>query len=177
MKTIKFNAILLFMLLLLTGCSSDDNVLQIQEEFLSARVNSENFDVETQNGLFFAQKQIASNGAITLLAKIKTDEGKTIEFRILNYFGERSYPLGNRQFLEQGSFVNGNWSKYIEDEPSSIWSTENDSFYTGVLPNTIEITLDDGSYIAGNFSFEGYDRTGASSKMISEGKFNLRVRP
>lgn len=169
--------ILLFTLFLITGCSDDDNAILIQEEYLITKVNGENFNADLQNGQLFAQKQISSHGAISLLAKVKNDEGKTIEFRILNYLGQRSYPIGNRQFLEQGSFVNGNLCNYIEDNPSGIWSTENDIFYTGTLPNFIEITSDDGSYITGNFSFEGHEKTGVSSKMVSEGKFSLKLIP
>lgn len=65
----------------------------------------------------------------------------------------------------------------MEDNPYGIWSTVNDIFYIGTLPNFVEITSDDGSYITGNFSFEGHEKTGASSKMVSEGKFSLKLRP
>lgn len=169
--------ILLFTLFLLTGCSDDDNAILIQDEYLITKVNGENFNADPQNGLLFAQKQITSNGTITLLAKVENEEGKIIEFRILNYLGKRNYPIGNRQFLEQGSFVNGNLCNYMENNSSGIWSTENDIFHTGTLPNFVEITSDEGSYIKGNFSFEAHEKTGASAKMVSEGKFSLKVRP
>lgn len=174
-KIITLLITLLFTIISLTGCSSDDTVLPVQEEYLTARINGENFNVGSQNGLMLAEKQLTPFGSINLFAKINTVDGKTIEFKVFNYVGKNRYPIGKRQFPEFSNPINGNWCNYSEVNPSGHWSTVNDLFSSGDSPNYVEITADDGAYIAGNLSFEGFEVSGASSKRISEGKFWLKM--
>ncbi|MDT0685934.1 hypothetical protein [Autumnicola psychrophila] len=175
-KIVIFKTICLLMLLPLSSCSEDDSP-RIQEEFLSARVNGENFNVDKENGVLSAKKQLSSYGTINLLVRCETHEGKNIEFLVLYYYGEDNYAIGNRSSLTSGDFMNSNWCKYSEASTGQFWSTANDSFFTGSLLNYVEITEDDGSYIAGNFSFEGHDSSGSSFREISEGNFRLKITP
>ncbi|WP_424495312.1 hypothetical protein [Salinimicrobium sp. GXAS 041] len=174
-KSIFFITACYFVLLSLNSCSEDEDVVT-REEFLSAQINENNFNVSRQNGILRAEKQLSSYGTINLLVSGENYEGKSIEFLVLYYNGEKTYTIGNRPFLTPGSFLNTNWCKYSEHDSDELWSTINEFFYTGLLSNYVEITEDDGSYITGNFSFEGHNSAGSSSRLISDGNFRLKVK-
>lgn len=173
-KLLILKAIVALMLLANISCSQEDN-LEIQEEFLNAEVNGEDFDVDGNSGVMVLQKQLTSLGTINLLVNGRTPDGKTVEFVVYNYNGERRYLIGRKSSLEQGHFLNKNWCQYSEETTGLFWSTVNTHHATANLPGFIEISEDDGTFISGTFAFDASDITGLDVRNVSEGNFNLKL--
>lgn len=170
MKTLSSTFALLSLLATLSfACSNDDQPLP-EEEFLTANVNAEKFTVNSANGKLHCEKILADYGAIDLLVKVETHSGKNIEFRILNYQGKGRYSFGDNPMRKS-------WINYSEVSPPGIWMALNHLPGPGMIANRMEITEDNGSSVKGNFEFSGYEHSQLSWRSISQGNFNLRVRP
>lgn len=160
-------------LILLFGCNNDDDMIPIQQEFLSASVDGEEFMVNGPNPIVKCQKRITEFGTINLSVKVETEEGKTIEFLIINYLGNRNYPIGNLNSPENNTLLNGNWMNYTETSPQGFWSTNNKNVIGG--GDFLEITEDDGIYLSGSFSFVATDNVGESLRSVSDGNFKIKI--
>jgi hypothetical protein len=170
MKTISstFSLLLLFAILSFS-CSNDENRLP-DEEFLNATVGHEKFAVNSTSGKTHCEKILTNYGAIDLIVKAESHTGKKIDFRILNYKGKGRYSFGDNP-------MNMSWINYSEASPPALWSAPNRIPGQGFITNMMEITEDDGSIIKGSFEFTGYENSQFTWKSVSQGNFNLRVRP
>lgn len=167
MKTLFLSfALALSASILFSGCNNDDDVNQIEQEFLAAFVDGEEFVIDGSNTLVECKKMITEFGSINLSVKVETEEGKTIEFLVLNYNGTGVYPIGN-------SLINENWINYTEPIPDGFWSTRNNIIRSDL--DFLEITQDDGSYLSGGFSFVAFDDIGTSLRTVSDGNFNIKI--
>lgn len=162
-------------LTLLPACSQDENVPEIHEEYLTAIIDGEKFSVNGKNGTFSCEKVFTNYGTVNLTVKISSTAGQEMEFMIYNYYGKRNYPVRDRTYIAANHFNNGSWLNYSEAFPANLWSSMDDSYLTGEVPNLLRVTEDDGNYVAGNFSFEGHELTGLTSRQISNGSFYLKV--
>ncbi|HSI71267.1 MAG TPA: hypothetical protein VK941_13610 [Gillisia sp.] len=161
--------LLLFCALLNFGCSNDDSPL-LTEEFLTATVGHEKWSVNSTSGKMHCEKILANYGAIDLLVRAESHNGRNIEFRILNYKGKGRYSFGDNPMSKS-------WINYSEASPPALWSAPSHLPGQGMITNRMEITDDDGAIIKGNFEFSGYENTQLTWKSVSRGNFNLRVRP
>lgn len=159
---------------LLLACSEGDDLPEIREEFLTATINHEKFSVNKLNGVVSCEKIFTNYGTVNLIVKVESREGKGMEFMILNYLGDRNYRIGNRTSIAAGHFSDG-WLNYSETNPVGLWSSMEDIYTAGDVPNTFRITEDDGNYIGGTFSFAGYEPVSLTSRNIANGKFNLKI--
>lgn len=170
MKTFSATPVLLLIYAFFTfACSNDDNQLP-DEQFLTANIDAEKFAVNSTSGKVHCEKILANYGAIDLLVKVESNGGKNIEFRILNYIGKGRYSFGDNP-------MNKSWITYSEASPPGLWSAPYRIPGQGTITNRLEITEDDGSLIKGNFEFSGYENSQLSWRAISQGNFNLQVRP
>lgn len=152
--------------ILFSGCNNDDDMTQIDQEFLTAFVDGEEFMVDGSKTLVECQKMVTEFGTINISVKVETEEGKSIEFLVLNYYGPGIYPVGN-------NLLNGNWMNYTEPIPEGFWSTRNNIM--GSDKDFLDIRQDDGSYLRGAFSFEAFDEIGTSLRRVSDGNFNIKI--
>ena len=152
--------------ILFSGCNNDDDMTQIDQEFLTAFVDGEEFVVDGSKTLLECQKMVTEFGSINLSVKVETEEGKTIEFLVFNYYGPGIYPIGNNP-------LNGSWMKYTEPVPEGFWSTRNNMMGSDI--DFLEITQDDGSYLSGGFSFVAFDDIGTSLRTVSDGSFKIKI--
>ncbi len=160
-------------LILLSGCNNDDDMVQIEQEFLKASVDGEEFMVNGSNLIVQCQKLTTEFGSINLKVKVETEEGKTIEFLVLNYNGKRYYPIGNPTPSLDNTFLNRNWMNYAETSPQGFWSTNHKNMIGD--GDFLEITEDDGIYLSGSFSFVALDAVGASWRSVSDGNFKIKI--
>lgn len=170
MKTLSSTFALLSLLAIFSlACSNDDQPLP-EEEFLTANINAEKLSINSTNGKLHCEKILAEYGAIDLLVRVESHTGKNIEFRILNYKGKGRYSFGDNPMSKS-------WINYSEASPPGIWMAPNHLPGQGMITNRMEITEDNGSSVKGNFEFTGYENSQLSWKSVSQGNFNLRVRP
>ncbi len=148
-------------------------MIQIEQEFLRASVDGEEFMVNGSNPMIKCQKFITEVGSINLLVKVETEEGKTIEFLVQNYNGKRNYPIEKYNPFIDNIFLNGNRMNYSETSPLGFWSTN----HKNAIDNGdfLEITDDDGIYLSGSFSFVAMDDVGASWRSVSDGNFKIKI--
>lgn len=174
MKNLLLNFALAFSgMILLSGCNNDDDTAQIQQEFLTASVDGEEFMVEGSNAPIKCQKLVTEFGSINLSVKVETEEGNTIEFLVLNYKGKGPYTIGNLTSTFEGTFLNGNWMNYAETSPEGFWSTNNKELISDT--DFLEITGDNGNYLSGSFSFVALDDVGESLRSVSNGNFKIKI--
>ncbi len=174
MKNLLLNRALICILsLLIAGCSKEDNLPEIQEEILTATVDGEPYRIENSNSFIECRKHLTEYGSINLSVKASTAEGKTVEFLILNYRGANIYLIGNRTYLNENSFVNGNWINYSEALQQEVWSTTRNEYVSNGA--FIEIINDNGNFLSGNFSFRAQNMVGESIRTISDGNFSVAI--
>lgn len=159
--------------LIFPGCSSDDSNAEIQEEFLTAKINGEDYLVGSSNSIIECKKRLTEYGSINLAVKARTEEGKIIEFLILNYRGANMYLIGNRTYSTGYSFLNGNWMEYSETLPLGVWSTRKNEYISDRA--FVEITTDNGSVVTGTFAFNAQDEVGESIRSVSDGNFSIEI--
>lgn len=153
----------LFLSLLIFGCSGDD--LE-EENYFSAQIDGEKFEVTEYSGIMESDKRISDFGTVDLFVKMESQEGKVIEFLILNYNGKREYSIGK-------GYYNESWMKYSQIEPAGSWNANRKSVNLHSFHNKIQIMDDNGKKISGQFTFQGHDESSGSLKTVTEGEFKI----
>ena len=156
LKTILPKSVLLLMLFsaVLSGCSSDDDSSSSdQEDYnLTAKVDGVDFLVED----------------IIISAFNGIGEYYTI-FAV----GEASIGLTLKSPLSLGTFATGVEEEvamtYQTNVPFAVWGASDD-----IGSGSINITVNNDTYIKGTFSFTGFNAADNTSKVISEGKFKAQ---
>lgn len=111
-------------------------------------------------------------GSVNLSVKVETEEGKIIEFLILNYNSEKVYPIGNLNYTYGNSFFFRNWMNYSGISTEGIWSTIN---YRNLdSENCVKITGEDVNWVIGSFSFVAQESAGESNKDCFRRKFKAK---
>lgn len=168
MKSKQLTTAILLCFLFFTGCSREDSETSDEPEYFSAIVDGDNFFVDGSTGTLKCEKLLTEMGTVNLSVTVKTHQGESIEFLVLNYTGKRSYWFGD-------SFNNKNRIAFLNG--LSTWSSGNVGINNMNSHNILDIANDNGSLLQGTLSFEGYDPEFLSRKAVTNGKFNLRVRP
>ena len=161
--------LLLITLSLLISCNKDDNdngSSNAGDEYISAKIDGTSWksstDYDTTGG------QLATQGSTTILALQGSDnDGNAISLQIFNYNGTGTYNTGDK-------LTNSNQIMFVSISPVATWASNLATAAVGTLtPGTITITSDDGKTIEGTFSFDGYNASDKSTKVISIGKFKV----
>lgn len=155
----------LFIAVFIVSCSSnDDTVLDLQQNYLNARVGELSYELSGENGNFTAQRIIKANGSVTLLIEISDLNGDGFNIIIPFYNGAGIY------HIEKDNLASGSIS-FKRMNPFSHWVCD----YPGAdgLDNYIEIVNDDQLYIEGNFSFWGRNDSDSSVMVVTDGKFGI----
>ncbi|CAL66777.1 hypothetical protein [Christiangramia forsetii] len=155
---IKFSLILLFGCFLFSGCSNDDDS-NISNQYLTAKIDGLDFAAEPINSIKILRN--TDNYGTNLYVKGISLEGDFIEFVIYSYKGPGKYYFGNNYFDKS-------WIKFHQLSSLEEWETIMD---LNKRSNFVEITLNDGVSIEGNFSFDGKSKMTGVSKLISDGVF------
>ena len=82
---------------LIAACSTEDDQIS-EENFFKADVEGERFEVNDFSGIISGEKRVSSIGTVDLAVKAESNEGKSIEFLILNYNGKKVF--GGRRLLQ-----------------------------------------------------------------------------
>lgn len=174
MKNFYLTRIFIFLtMFILLACSNDDEGLEIQEEFLTAKVDGAEYWVGDTNPIIDCKKHLTDLGSINLAVKAMNNDGRIMEFLILNDRGAGSYHIGNRTYFPGNSFVNGNWMKYSEPISQEIWSTRINEYISDGA--SLQVITDDGTFLSGTFSFNAQGEVGESIRSISEGNFSIEI--
>ena len=163
-------------IILCWGCSNEDD-FSGEEEFLHAKVNGENFNASIDGDDLYFKKEINSNGTIDLILRGRSRDQKIIQFAIRNYMGSKRYIMGNKSSLHRDHFLNGNWCDFSEETTGLVWSTKNLPVVGNLSQSYVEIDSDNGNMISGAFLFDAYDNGGNDRKSVSEGIFQVEIRP
>lgn len=145
-----------------TSCSnSDDGENNNGDEFLTAKIDGVDFAASQSPAVIVGAQ--STNGV--LVVQGGDNDGNTINFTIQNYTGAGTYNTGD-------NITNANLIQYLQINPVAGWASNLATAAVGGLTiGVIEITSDNGTTVEGTFSFEGYNGTDQSTKMISQGKF------
>lgn len=146
--------------LILVSCSTDDEAPVQVEEFLGAKLDGVDFLLKEVK----CTRIINDRGTIDLWITSSSDNGEILEFLVYDYYGVNSYLVGD-------DYLNQNWISYSQTNPEGHWKATKNHHQR----NIIEILEDDGDFIKGRFSFEGYNEADLSTMQISDGNFNVRV--
>ncbi len=183
MKTIKKTIYisLLCLAVVFTGCnkSDDDNNDGNNgdngsnngggTEFYTATVAGSSFEASTDPASLIGATLVTNNGISTATAQGSTNDGRFINFTIINYSGPGSYTTGD-------SPQNTNMIMYGSVNPVAVWASNLASALVGGLqPGEITITSDSDGVLEGTFSFEGYNVEDETSKMITSGSFKANI--
>ena len=151
-----------------SSCSSDDNNDNSNDggdEFLRASVDGVNF-VAAQDPAVIVGAQ-NTNGILAVQGG--TNNGDTINFVIQGYSGIGTYLLAD-------DISNSNLAQYLEINPApTTWLSNGITALLGAInEGVIEITLDDGTSVEGTFSFEGYNGSDMTVKVVTNGEFKAK---
>lgn len=169
MKTLKILSLLFFVSIAISSCnkSNDDDGDGGDggSENFSAKVDGSNFSASTDPATLIG----AQLNSGVLVAQGSDNNGNAINFSITNYTGAETYKTGD-------VLTNGNMIQYIKVSPVGAWGSNLATAALGTLtPGTIVITSDNGTVIEGTFSFEGYNSSDMTTKMITEGRFKVNL--
>lgn len=168
MRTLK-NFMLLIMvaaMVNLTSCSSSDDGdggdggNNNGNDFLTAKVDGADFTA-SQNPADLVSAVVAS-GILTLQGS--DNDGNAIRITINNYTGVSGSP-----YTTGDNISNVNSMSYIE-LPANGWTS---TFDVGM--GTLNITSDDGTTVAGDFSFTGLNASDMTTKDITMGSFSATI--
>jgi len=175
MKILKNVALILFVSLAFTACKKDDNNDDSggegggAEEF-TAKINGANFAASTDPASLIGGVLSNGNGLMVLTGQGSTNSGDFINFSIINYDGTGTYTTGD-------DLSNTNSIQYGElaGNSADVWGSNGvTSAVGGLEPGEINVTSQDDEGAEGTFSFEGYNGTDMSTKMITQGKFTVK---
>lgn len=167
MKKLNLSILLVMIISTLSflSCSSDDNNEDDSngDEFLTASVDGSSFAAAQSPAVIVGAQSV--NGVLAVQGG--TNDGTTISMAISNYTGVGTYTTGD-------SITSSNFIQYltISGTTPSTWASSLATSVIGTLTaGSIEITSDDGTTVEGTFSFEGYNASDMTSKMITNGEF------
>ena len=152
-----------------TSCSSDDDSGDDPgtgggggAEFLTAIIDGADFAASQSPAVIVGAQ--STNGILAVQGG--DNNGNTINFAIQNYTGVGTYVTGD-------DISNSNSIQYLQISPApSTWlSSGVTSLVGGLNPGTIEITSDDGTTVEGTFSFDGYNGSDMTTKVVTQGSF------
>lgn len=179
MKALKKFAVLFFMSLAIVACSSDDdggddgsnnnNNNNGGGELFTAKVDGATFSASTDPATLIGGTLSSSGGITVLAAQGSTNDGKFINFQIINYTGVGTYATGD-------DLSNANQIMYGELQGSTAvsWASNAIVALSGAIgPGEIVVTAEDGTMAEGTFSFEGYNGDDMTVKNITEGQFKI----
>ena len=87
----------------------------------------------------------------------------------MNYSGPATYTTGD-------NLANTNLIQYITVTPVAGWiSNAVTASVGGLTPGSITITSDSDGVVEGTFSFDGYNGSDMSTKVITEGSFKANI--
>jgi len=160
--------ILLVFLITLIGCSKDDSVNELNDEFLTAQVDGADWSINKSTGIISCEKIITSRGVINLLIKARSVNGDYMELYIDNYVGKRAYTFGD-------NILNDNKMSFSQYENGNSWNVLINPNRDKTL-NNLEVLDDNGKYLKGSFNFEGTNMKDMSIKKFQNGNFNFKIR-
>jgi len=132
-------------------------------EFLTASIDGTGFTASTDLASLIGAQ--TTNGV--LVVQGSTNSGSFINFSIVNYTGAGTYTTGD-------DLTNSNSIQYGELNGTTLSSWGSNlatSAVGGLQPGEIIITSEANGVIEGTFSFEGYNASDMSRKMITSGSF------
>lgn len=150
----------------LASCSSDDDNGEegnSGDEFLTAIIDGSNFAASQSPAVIVGAQSV--NGVLAVQGG--DNNGNTISLAINGYSGVGTYVTGD-------TITNTNFIQYLElnNMTPVTWANGLASAALGtVTAGSIEITSDDGTTVQGTFSFEGYNASDMTSKIITSGEF------
>ena len=155
-----------------TACSSDDDGngggSNGSGEYMRAKIDGASWSASTSFDT--TGGTLSTNGGITILAVQGSDEdGKAINFSIINYNGPGTYTTGD-------SMTNTNIIQYVTINPVAGWASNvATSVVGGLTPGSITIASDDNGVVEGTFSFDGYNADDMTTKVFTEGEFKANM--
>lgn len=173
MKTIKKRvyATMVCVALILTGCSknNDDDGgggdTGGGAESFTAKIDGTSFSASNDPATLIG----AQLNSGVFVAQGSDNSGNAINFNITSYTGAGTYHTGDL-------LTNPNMIQYVRVSPQGGWGSNLATAALGTLtPGTIVISSDNGTVIEGTFSFEGYNSSDMSTKMITEGSFKVNL--
>jgi len=153
----------------LTSCSSDDDNDDggggggnNGGEFLTAKIDGTDFAASQSPAVIVGAQ--STNGILSVQGG--DNSGNTISLAIQGYTGVGTYVTGD-------DISNTNLIQYLQISPApTTWlSSGVTSLVGGLNPGTIEVTSDDGTTVEGTFSFDGYNGSDMTTKVITQGSF------
>ena len=160
----KFLFIGVFVVFTFTSCNNnnnDDGGSSDGDEFLTAKIDGADFAASTDPATIIG----ATITSGILAVQGGDNSGNTISFQIFGYTGLGVYATAD-------ALTSTNSIRYITISPSvATWDSSAVSSLAGIGPGRIEVTSDDGVTVEGTFSFEGYNASDTTTKIITEGKF------
>lgn len=161
MRKLKQLVLFLTVITLLASCSKDDNNSSSGDEFLTAKIDGSDFAAAQSPAVIVGAQ--STNG--TLAVQGGDNDGNTINMAIQNYTGVGTYTTGD-------NLTNTNLIQYLQINPVAGWASNlATAAVGGLVAGSIEITSDDGTTVDGTFSFEGYNATDMTTKVITQGSF------
>ena len=155
-----------------TACSSDDDGngggSNGSGEYVRAKIDGTSWSASTSFDT--TGGTLSTNGGITILAVQGSDEdGKAINFSIINYDGPGTYTTGD-------SMTNTNLIQYVTISPVAGWASNvATSVVGGLTPGSITVSSDDNGVVEGTFSFDGYNADDMTTKVFTEGEFRANL--
>ena len=151
-----------------TSCSSDDNNDEGNngDEFLTATIDGASYEAAQSPAVIVGAQSV--NGVLAVQGG--TNTGNTISMAISNYTGVGTYTTGD-------SVMSSNFIQYltISGTTPNTWASSLATAALGTLmAGTIEITSDDGTTVEGTFTFEGYNASDMTTKMVTNGEFKAK---
>jgi hypothetical protein len=176
MKTIKNTLYLavVCLALVLTGCSNNDDDGTPAggggDEFFTATIAGVSFAASTDIASLIGGTVSTSNGMTVAAGQGSTNSGDFINFSIVGYNGPGTYVTGN-------NLTNPNMIQYgeLNGTSANVWGSNLATAILGLSPGEIIITSDANDVLEGTFSFEGYNGSDMTSKMITAGSFKITL--
>ena len=156
--------LLIVAVILFTSCSknnNDDNENNNSNgtgEYLTAKIDGTNFEAAQSPAVIVSAT--ISNGVF--IVQGGNNEGDTIRATIYEYNGTGTYTTGDN--------INNTSSLSFITLPANSWMSTFD-----IGSGTLNVTLDDGEYVEGTFSFEGYNAADQTTKNVTNGKFRAKL--
>ncbi len=132
------------LLLINSGCSSDDDNLIESQQFINANVNGIEFQSDEKIAPLGFKRILMPSGRINLYSKAFSANGQHMEIMIENYTGPGKYYLGD-------NFYNKSWLKFESQGSTEIWSLEPGGALN-MHTNFIEIISFQDNYIQGKIT-------------------------
>jgi len=166
----KLNQIMLLVMVVsavvFTSCSSDDDGGGSSgngDEFLTATIDGASFAAAQSPAVIIGAQN--TNGILAVQGG--DNNGNTINFVVQNYNGVGTYVTGD-------AITNTNFIQYLELNGMMpvTWANGLASAALGTISaGSIEVTSDDGTTVEGRFSFDGYNGSDMTTKVVTQGEF------